>query len=388
MAIDFSLNEDQLQWQEKARQFSIEQLRPLAEKYDQNQIELESIAELANKHGLRHWWIPKEYGGLGATSRLTGCLIGEEIAWGCLGLLETVSGPSLPGYFLQYLGNESQKKTYLGKLASRQNNYTAAFALTEESSGSDIRNISCQAVPVEGGFILTGNKKFITNGAIADLIIVATRLKTKEGSVLKFLLVDKEKNNNFKRRRISTSGVRASHVAELGFDNFFVPEADILGAGVRGPYDDDSLAYYATMEVARIGVGSAAIGISRAALEYTWDYASKRKLYEKSLIDHQSIGFQLVDCHAELSAARLLVWRAAWMVDQKKSLSESEGSIAKLYSAQIAQNIISRCTEVVSTRAFCTGNMMEKWARDVRACILWEGTPNILRINALGLLKK
>lgn len=367
-----------LVWKNKAQLFAQEHMRPFAHKFDVENSDITDFMAVASKSGLRHWWIPTAYGGAGATGALTNCLIAEELAWGCLGLLESVSGPSLPGRFILHLGNNLQKKHCLTELAKSSPISVAAFALTEESAGSDIRALTTVAEPIQDGFKITGKKKFITNGNIARFIVLAAKIKNT--NLLKFFLIDTAQTGAISTCRLKTSGVRAANVAELSFQNYFVSRDMLLGFGTRDEHEDDMNAFLRVMEIARIGVAAAAIGVARAAWEYTADYSKKRLNKGAPLSSYQSIAFVLVDYLAQIQAARALTHHAANLYDQNIPFSYSEGNLAKLFAAEQAEKVVLGCSEILSAHGFLDGNLIEKLLRDVRVCKIWEGTPNILKM--------
>lgn len=375
-----------MDWKIRARSFAQEIMRPAVASSDQSFFDAKEFMAIANQAGLRHWWIPTEYGGAGVTSHLTNAIIAEELAWGCVGLLESVSGPSLPGRFILSLGNDEQKKTCLSQLARQDRVVTAAFALTEEAAGSNVNAIATEAVETPTGFIINGRKKFITNGDIADFIVLAAKIKNSGSEIFKLFIVDKSVSGPVECRRLKTSGVRAAHVTEMTFDNYRIPKDSLLGWGQRETTESDLMAFLRVMELARIGVGGAAIGVGRAAWDYAVEYAKNRRSSSGPLIENQGISFSLIDGHAELAAARCLVHEAARIADRNEPFGESQANLSKLFAAAAAEKMVLRCSDVLSAHGFLEGNLIEKLMRDVRVCKIWEGTPHILRMSAANSL--
>lgn len=376
-------SENELMWKKRAKTFAVKEMRPLALIQDKERAQEKFLFEFMKKSseaGLRHWWIPEEYSGLGGSTSMISCLVAEELAWGCLGLLEGISGPSLPGRFILSMASENQKSVFLKELARKDKMIVPAFALTEEGAGSDVMAITTEALPSGDGFSITGKKKFITNGDIADIFVVVTKMLVGSKRILKIFLIDKNKTGPVPSVRLTTSGVRAAHVAELTFDDYKVPKSAMLGFGDRDPEENDLLSFLKTMETARISVGAAALGVAQGALEFTIDYAKKRRISSGPLIHHQGIHFPLVDCLAELQAARSLVHAAARMADAGEPFPQSEANLSKLFATITAEKIVNKCAEIVSAHGYLEDSLMDKWLRDVRVCKIWEGTGNVIRM--------
>lgn len=373
------MTEDQLFWQKKSKEFADTYLRPILFDFENGKYSYAEVVSLINQQDLRHWWIPKQYGGLGITSKLIGCVIVQELSKVSLDLMQIVAGPSLPGLFLMGIGSENQKNKYLRKMSDKSLNYVAAFALTESDSGSDISHMKAVAIPTEAGFILNGHKKYITNGDNADIIIVGANLLTNGKKALKFFLLDKESAKGLTSTRLHTSGLKGGHLGELSIDNCFIPKEMILGEDERSLQDSDFFSFTQIMESSRIGVGAAAIGIAEAAWERALVEIKNSVRGEKNLASNQAIKFLMVDLKNQIDAARYMVLKAAWLFDEGRPFSEAEGNRAKLYASEVAQNVVLKCADLFGARSFIIGHHVEKMLRDVRACLLWEGTSNVLK---------
>ncbi len=377
--MNFSLTEEQLFWQKKSKNFAETYLKPMVEDLDAGKLSYKDVIRIANQENFRHWWIPNEYDGPGVMGKVIGCLITEELSKVSLDIMQIVSGPSLAGQFILHLGDDKQKDKYLKKLANKKTEYVAAFALTEADSGSDVSQIQTRARPVKGGFLLSGEKIYITNGDIADVLVVGAKLLSDDRDVLKFFIVDKDISGDFKTSRIRTSGITAAHLGEITFKDYFVDENKVLGFESRGTFEGDFLAFVQLMESSRIGVAAASVGIAQAAWDYTVQQMKNNKRAGKSLISNQAIRFSLLDSKNQIEAARLLVLRAAWMQDKGHPFVGAEGNLAKVFASEVAQKTVVSCSELIGAKAFVHGNPMDKCFRDVRACLLWEGTTNVLK---------
>lgn len=378
------LTEEDKIWQQRAAEFSQKEIRPIALEMDVSSGDVLSLMGRASEAGLRNWWIPKSFGGPGAARRLTSCLIGEEIAWGCLGLLEAVSGPPLPGLFLLNLGNSEQKDKYLSLLARKDKLFVGAFALTEERAGSDVQAIETTVTQTANGFVINGKKKFITHGNIADFFVVACKLKRHDRTLFKLFIVDR--NDRVISSRLKTTGVRSANVAEVEFRDVELPKDSVLGFGDRDVDESDLSPFLKVMEVARIGVGAAAVGAARSAWEYARDYAAQRMRMGQRLLDTQGVSFSLVDALAKIQAARGMVHHAAELYDNGVPFRMCEANVAKLYACDLAEQAVHHCVEIVSGRGFLAGDWIEKINRDIRVCNLWEGTPNIMKISVANAI--
>jgi acyl-CoA dehydrogenase len=229
---------------------------------------------------------------------------------------------------------------------------------------------------VEGGWLLNGAKRFISNGGIADVhVIFATTDPSLGWSGIQAFVVEKGNPGLKAGRKERKMGVRASHTGEVILEDCFVPSENLLG-GERGR---GGLGVLKTLESSRPSVGAAAVGIARAAYEYALDYALQRKTFGRPIAAHQAIGFKLADMATEIEAARLLVWQAAWRSGEGLT-SAKEASMAKLKAGDVAMAVTADAIQILGGYGYIRDFPVEKWHRDAKIYQIWEGTAEIQRL--------
>jgi alkylation response protein AidB-like acyl-CoA dehydrogenase len=227
---------------------------------------------------------------------------------------------------------------------------------------------------VSGGYVLNGTKQFITNGGLADVYVVfATADPARRADGICAFIVEKEMGVKPGKKE-KKMGIRASHTAQIHFDDVFVPEENLLGEEGEG-----FLIAMRTFEHTRPDVAAMAIGVSRAAFEYALDYSQQREQFGKPIARLQAIGFMLADMATEIDAARLLTWRAAWMLDQGLPVNK-EASMAKRFAADTAMKVTTDAVQVLGGVGYMRDYPVEKWMRDAKIMQIYEGTSQVQRV--------
>ena len=299
----------------------------------------------------------------------------EELNWGCAGMATGLIGAGLAYLPIIHMGTEDQKKRFLTRFTGPEARL-GALCLTEPDAGSDVANISTTAVKKGDEWVLNGVKRFITNGGIADLhVVFATTDKSLGYFGIRAFVVE-HGTPGLKMGKVEDKmGVRASHTAEVLLEDCRIRADNMLGS-------DEGTAFYGamkTLESSRPLVAAGAVGIARAAYEYSLDYARKRKAFGSPIAKKQAIAFMLADMKAKIDAARLLVWRAAWMLDQGLPMNK-EASIAKLLAADMAMDVTTDAVQILGGAGYMKDEPVEKWMRDAKIFQIWEGTSQIQRL--------
>jgi acyl-CoA dehydrogenase len=272
------------------------------------------------------------------------------------------------------MGDEQQRTRWLAPLCE-EGPRTAAFACTEPSGGSDVSGLRTTARRVDGGFVLDGQKIFITNAGLAHaLVIVADAHDAAERLGLTMFAVRGDAAGLSYGPRARTMGWRASTNAEVFIDEVFVPDCDVLGAVGTG-FD----AAVRTFELSRIEVAACSIGVARAALEYARDYANERQAFGRSIGRFQGVSFPLADAFTRLHASRLLTWDAARAADRGEPFG-TKASMAKLFASETAVDTTSQALQVLGGHGYMEDHPVEKWFRDARLETIEEGTSEIQRV--------
>ena len=375
--VDFALTDEQLQFQRLAHDFAEKEIRPVAALYDEKDEFPWDVVKKAAKMGLTSFYFPEKYGGGGVEDRITEFIVSEELAWGCAGIQTCILGTGLAAAGILAIGTEEQKDKWIPMFCDENNLKIGAMCLTEPNAGSDVQSLSTTAVPKDGGYLINGVKCFITNGGIADVHVVFATIDPAAGwGGLTAFIVPKGTAGMSMGKKEHKLGVRASHTAEVIFQDCWVPAENRLG----GEGAIAALGALQMLEYTRPGVGAAALGIARAALEYAIDYAKTRVQFRKPIIAHQGIGFKLADMATKVEAARLLIWKAGWMSNVKAPFNKGEGSMAKLYAGDIAVEVCIDAIQILGGYGYMKEYPVEKWLRDSKIYQIWEGTAEIQRL--------
>jgi butyryl-CoA dehydrogenase len=276
---------------------------------------------------------------------------------------------TLVNYPIDRYGTAAQKDDWLRRLTS---DTVGAYALSEPGSGSDAFGLTTRATRGDGGWILTGSKAWITNGAEAGLFVVFANANPDAGyKGITAFVVPRDTPGFTVGRKEDKLGIRASSTTALHFADAFVPDAAVLG--------DVGIGYRIAIETlneGRVGIGAQMIGIAQGALDAAIAYVKERRQFNKPLADFQGIQFQLAQAATELEAARLMVYNAARLKDEGIDIAH-EGAMAKLYASQMCERVTSRCVELFGGYGYTREYPVEKFYRDAKIGTIYEGTSNM-----------
>jgi acyl-CoA dehydrogenase len=380
--LDFSLTTEQEEIRRLAHDFALNEMRPRAAHYDEHEETPWEVMRQAHELGLdAASAFPAEYGG-GGLDILGQLILTEELSWGDAGIAVSIQATALCGAAIVAMGTEAQKRRYLGMLAAPGELRIGALGLTEPNSGSDALALEASARRVDGGWVLNGTKQFCTNGGIADLqVVFATTDPSLGPAGIAGFVIEKGTPGMRQGRKEKKMGVRASHTAQVILEDCFVPEVARLGAEANGATSGPGGAgALRTLEVTRPQIAAGAIGIARAAFEVARDYSLERHAFGRPIARHQAIAFKLADMATEIDAARLLTWRAGWMLAQGLPLARGEGSMAKLYAGDMAMRVTTEAVQVLGGYGYIKEYPVERFMRDAKIYQIWEGTAEIQRL--------
>ena len=367
------LTETQQAIADAIRDFAQERIRPNTLKFEADGgYPAELFEEMAGL-GLMGMTAPEEFGGA-ATDYVSYALALMEIAAadGALSTIVSIQNSIMVSGLLKD-GSPEQQKRFLPDLISGR--MIGGFALTETDAGSDASAIRTRATKVDGGYILNGNKQFITSGKIGGLMIVIAVTNPEAGKKgISAFLVPTDKKGYFVDKVEHKMGQGASDTCGLRFENLFVESDLLLGAEGRGY----SIAL-SNLEAGRIGIAAQSIGMAQAALEIAVAYAKERHSMGKAIIEHQAVGFRLVDLASRLEAARQLVLHAAAVKDTGAPCLK-EASMAKLIASETAEAVCSGAIQTLGGYGYLEEFGIAKIYRDVRVCQIYEGTSDIQRM--------
>jgi acyl-CoA dehydrogenase len=369
--VDFTLTDEQKALRELAHDFAAKEIRPVAWEYDRDGTWPQQIIEKAWEVGLMNTHVPEEYGGPEA-SYLDGCIIEEELAWGCSGIQTSVGANGLAATPVLLAGSEETKRKYLGMLTDAPK--LASFCLTEPDAGSDVSGMRTRVVRKGDTYVLNGQKCFITNGGHADWFTVYAKTDPDAGHRgISAFVVDKD-DTVLVDKKEDKMGQRASNTATITFNDTEVPAANRLGAENEG-----FKIAMATLDRTRPGVAAMAVGIARAAFEFAVAYSKERVQFGVPIAMHQAIQFMIADMATEIEAARLLTWQSAVLLDQG-ARNTLQSSHAKRFAADAAMKVTTDAVQVYGGYGFIKDYPVEKLMRDAKIMQLYEGTSQIQRL--------
>lgn len=373
--MNFGLTDDQQQYMKSLGEFLSAEIAPHAAEMDRTEtFRRENLTALA-RFGYTGLNFPEEYGGTGADF-LTTTMASIELARACAATALSVGASlALTGYPILKYGTEEQRRLYLPRLISGE--WMGALALTEPGAGSDLAAIKTRAQRNGDRFVINGSKTYITNGPIADLIIVF--VATTNGYSL--LLVEGETPGLVRGRKLEKMGVKGSPTSELYFEDCEVPASNLIGEENRGfPVLMRCLAYD------RVGMACFCLGIAKASLDEALAYSTTRKAFGATISTFEEISFKLAEMKSEIDAAELLILQAAWLHDQGKDVTV-EASMAKLYASEAAKKAADSAVQIHGGAGYFRDYRVERLYRDARLCEIGEGTSEIQRmIIARGIL--
>ena len=370
--MDFELSEDHRMLQQSIREFAEEQVAPGAEARDQAAKMPQELIDQVAELGLLGICIPEEYGGAGMDT-LSSCLIVEEISRACAGTGVLISAHnSLCVDPILHYGTEEQKKKYLPKLAGGM---IGCLSLTEPGSGSDANAASCAAVLKDDGWHINGTKCFVTNGGEAGvMVLIAVTDPDNPRRRLSAFIVDKPSEGLRVGKLEKKMGIRCSSTAEFVFEDCVVPEENLLGE--RGHGIKVALS---TLDGGRLGIAAQALGIAEACLREAVNYANTRVQFGQPIGQFQAIQFKLADMAVGIEAARLLMYRGAWLKDKGQPYVV-QAAMAKLHASEVCNKVADEAVQVFGGYGYICDYPVERYYRDARITNLYEGTSEIHRI--------
>jgi acyl-CoA dehydrogenase len=369
--VDFTLTDEQKDLRELARSFAEKEIRPVAWEYDKEGTWPQEIIDKAWEVGLMNIHVPVEYGGPGL-SYLDGCLIEEELGWGCSGIATSLSANGLACAPVGIGGSDEIKKKYFGMLTEAPK--LAAFCLTEPDAGSDVSGMRTTAVRKGDKYVINGSKCFITNGGYADWFTVYAKTDKDAGHRgISAFVVPKDATVTVDKKE-DKMGQRASNTATITFNETEIPAENLLGEENKG----FKLAMM-TLDRTRPGVAAMATGIAQAAFEFACAYSKERVQFGVPIAMHQAIQFMIADMATDIEAARLLTWQSAALMDsgRRNTLACSH---AKRFSADAAMKITTDAVQIYGGYGFIKDYPVEKLMRDAKIMQLYEGTSQIQRL--------
>jgi len=381
--LNFDVPEELQLLAKTVREFVDERLRPIEKQVEDDDKIPDAVMKEMAALGFFGLPIPEEYGGVGAGD-LGYCIALEQFGRTSAAFSNLLGAHSSIGSMSILLGGtDEQKRRYLPDLAAGRK--LAAFSLTEPSSGSDAASIQTTATKRGDRWILNGTKIWVTNGPIADVVVVYAandRTKAARGGISAFIV---EKGfPGFRVGRVDEKmGLRGSYTAELIFEDCEVPAENVLGGQIGSGFRTA----LGALDVGRISLAAGAVGSSQHLLETAIEHSKRRQQFGKPIAANQAIQWMLADSAVEIHAARLMVYDAAWKIDSSKRAS-LEAAMVKVYATEMAGRVVDRVLQIHGGMGYMKDSPIERAYRDARILRIYEGTSEVQRmIIAEELLK-
>jgi len=370
--VSFALTDEQKALRDLAREFAEREIRPKAAEYDEHQIHPADVIASAHEVGLMNPHMPEELGGPGLGG-LEGVLIGEELCWGCSGIGTSIVANILGALPVQLAGTEEQQREWLPPLLEEP--ILCSFGLTEPNAGSDVSGIQTTAVRRGDEYVINGSKMFITNAGHASWLTVFASTDREAGHRgLTAFVVPTDLDGVTVEKHLDKMGQRATDTSALAFQDVRVPAANRLGEEGQG----FKIAMQ-TLDRTRPGTAAGAVGVARAAFEHAVEYSRERVQFGQPIAMNQGVNFLVADMAAEIEAARLLVWQAAWLLDQGQRAT-LQSSYAKRFAADTAMKVTTDAVQVFGGYGYIKEYPVEKLMRDAKLFQIYEGTSQIQRL--------
>jgi len=371
--MDFQTEELTQQVARTARDFALQAIKPHLMEWDEKQEFPAHIFKEMGKLGLMGVVVPEEYGGSGL-SYIEYVVIIQEIAKVCgsIGLSLAAHNSLCTGHILAF-GNETQKATYLPKLASAE--WLGAWGLTEANTGSDAGNMRCTAVKDGDEWVINGTKNWITHGISGNIAVVVARTgepRSKDNATA--FVVERGTKGFSGGKKENKLGMRASETAEMIFDNCRVPDANKLGKTGEGFKQALKV-----LDGGRISIAALSLGIAKGALEAALQYSKERHQFDQPISNFQGISFKLADMATEIAAAELLTMQAADLKNKKLPMTK-EAAMAKYYASEVAVRASTEAVQIFGGYGYTKDFPVEKFYRDSKLCTIGEGTSEIQKL--------
>jgi hypothetical protein len=385
------LTEDQIELRDWIHGFAADVIRPAAAEWDEREETPWPILQEAAKAGLysldfyANQWFDES--GLGIPIAM------EEMFWGDAGIGLALSGTGLAAVSVVSNGTPEQVGEWVPQMfGTPEDVKLGAFCSSEPDAGSDVGAMRTRAVydQAKDEWVLNGTKTWATNGGIANVHVVVATVDAALGTRgHASFIIPPDTPGMRQGQKFKKHGIRASHTAEVVLDDVRIPGSCLLGgkekldarlARAREGKSSRGNASMATFEASRPAVGAMAVGIARAAYEYSLEYAKTRVQFGKPIVENQAVAFTLADMKTSVDASRLLVWRAAWMARNGKTFESAEGSMSKLFASETCKKVTADAIQILGGNGFTREYPVERMHRDSAIYTIFEGTSEIQRL--------
>jgi len=370
--VTLDLSADQKALVDLAHQFGEKEMAPHVQHHDETGEYPTEIIRKCHAVGLMNTHIPQEYGGLGLNV-FDGCLIAEELSSFCSGMYTALEANGLAQAPVIVAGNDEQKKEFLAPMVEKFQ--LAAYCVTEAHAGSDVQGIKTNAKKDGNDYLINGSKMWITNASVADWYFVLAYTDPSQGARgMSGFIVPSKLPGVQPGKKEKNLGQRCSDTRGIMFDNVRIPARYRLGEEGEG----FKIAMKA-FDHTRPPVAAGAVGVARAAYQHAVRYATERKTFGVPIAKHQAISFMIAEMAMNIEAARMLVWKAAWEIDQGRR-NTLYAAYAKAFAADMCNKVCTDAVQVHGGYGYSTEYPVEKLYRDSKIFQIYEGTSQIQRL--------
>ncbi len=370
--MDFELSEEQRAFQGMARDFAVAEMLPHAGRWDEEEIFPEDCLRAAAELGFGAIYVRDDVGGSGL-GRLDAAIIFEELAVGCTSTAAYISIHNMAAWMIDRFGSDEQRRRFLPPLASME--AFASYCLTEPGAGSDAAALKTRAERDGDHYVLNGAKAFISGGGRSDLYVVMCRTGGEGPKGISTLVVPADTPGLSFGKQERKLGWHSQPTAMVNFDNARVPVDNRLSGEGMG-----FKIAMAGLDGGRINIAACSLGAARACLEATRDHMTVRKQFGKALAEFQALQFRLADMATELEAARLMVYRAAAMLDRDDPEKTQHCAMAKRFATDVGFSVCNEALQLHGGYGYLRDYPIERYLRDVRVHQILEGTNEIMRL--------
>jgi alkylation response protein AidB-like acyl-CoA dehydrogenase len=370
--MDFRLTDEQRLIRKAARDFAAKELTPNVREWEETATFSRRTFNKMGELDFTGLYVPEEFGGTGV-GRLTAALIFEELAKGCFATAVYVSVHNMVTNLIYQYGNDGQREKWVEPLARGEK--LGAYSLTEAEAGSDAAALTTSAVKTDGGYVINGTKLYVTSGEVADIYAVMVRTDdSQKQKGISAVVVEKGTPGFSFGPHEPKMGLNSSPTTELHFNDCFIPSENLIGEEGRGL----NIALTA-LNGGRISIGACATGLAQQALDYALGYAHKRQQFGKAIITFQGLQFLVADLASEIEASRLMIYRAAWLMDQGEPCV-MEAAMGKRLATDTAMRVTTEAVQILGGYGYMKSYPVEMYMRFAKIAQIFEGTNQIQRV--------
>lgn len=370
--MDFKITDEQRLIRKAARDFSTKELAPNVREWEETHTFSRQAFEKMGELDFTGLYVPEQYGGT-EVGRLTAALVFEELAKGCFATAVYVSVHNMVANLIYSYGNEDQRDRFVKPLASGEK--LGAYSLTEAEAGSDAAALTTRAEKVDGGYVLNGTKLYVTSGGVADIYAVMVRTdESQKQRGISAVIVEKGTPGFAFGPHEAKMGLNSSPTTELNFNDCFIPEANLLGEEGQG------LKFaLGALNGGRVNIGASAVGLAQQSFDYALSYAHKRQQFGRAIVSFQALQFLFADMATEIEASRLMVYRAASLMDRGEP-AVMEAAMGKMLATDTAMRVTTDCVQVLGGYGYMKSYPVEMYMRSAKIGQIFEGTNQIQRV--------